>query len=275
MTALPTIAVIGSGNMGSSLLGGLIRNHHPSDKLWATDQDEAKLAQLQKDFHINISIDNRAAVKAADIVILAIKPQFMAEVLEGLAETVQHKKPLILSIAAGIREKSLATWLGGDLAIIRAMPNTPALIGYGATVLFANTLVDARAKEIAASIMSSLGLVLWVEDEKLMDVVTALSGSGPAYFYLMMEALQEAAIEMGLTEEVAHQLTVQTAYGATRMALDSPYSLTELRRQVTSPGGTTEKAIQVLEENNIRGLFRKALQAAKMHSEVIADKMGK
>lgn len=275
MATSPTIAVIGSGNMGSSIIGGLIKKNYPSQQIWASDQNPEKLAALKKQFSIQVTNDNLIAVKKADIVILAIKPQIMAEVLIALANAIQAQKPLVISIAAGISENSLANWLKKNIAIIRAMPNTPACIGEGATALYANQWVKPSDREIAENILSALGLVVWIEDEKMMDVVTALSGSGPAYFFLMMECLQQAAQEMGLNEEIARMLTLQTAYGATRMARDSQNSLQELRKEVTSPGGTTEKAITVLENNHIRDLFRKALQAAKIQSEAIAQKMGK
>lgn len=275
MTNTATIVVIGGGNMGSSLVGGLIRNHYPANQIWVTDQNQEKLAELNRDFNIRVSIENTQAAKEADVLILAVKPQMMAEVLPPLAQVVAAKKPLIISVAAGIREASLSHWLKTPLAIVRAMPNTPALIGLGATALYANHLVTDLDRHLSESILKSLGFFVWIKDEKLMDVVTALSGSGPAYFFLMMECLEKAAIEMGLEEKIARDLTLQTAYGATRMALESGASLKILRQQVTSPGGTTQKAVEVLEDQGIYELFRKALQAAKIRSEEIAEQMGK
>lgn len=269
------IAMIGSGNMGSSLIGGLISNGHPCNKLWATDTSIEKLEALQKNFNIHITMDNIQAAQSADVIVFAVKPQLFAEVAKGLADVIQTRKPLILSIAAGIRESSIQGWLGHDTAIVRAMPNTPALISCGATALYANHFVSEEQRSIAESILRAVGVVVWLTDEHLMDTVTALSGSGPAYFFLMMEALQSAAEQLGLPNDTARLLTLQTALGAARMAIESGKSLTELRQNVTSPGGTTEKALSVLEQNNIRKIFQLALQAAKQRSEELAELMGK
>lgn len=270
----PVIAVIGAGNMGSNLIGGLIQNGHPADKLWASDMDTSKLDLLKKEFHIHTTSDNAKALAQAQVVIFAIKPQYFAQVAKEVAHAVQARKPLIISIAAGIKEASIEHWLGGDMPIVRSMPNTPALLGCGATALFANKKVDHEQKSLAESILRAVGIVVWVTDESMMDTVTALSGSGPAYFFLMMEALQEAAEKLGLPTETAKLLTLQTAMGATRMAIESGSSLVDLRRHVTSPGGTTEKAVSVLEENNVRELFMKALEAAKLRSEELATILG-
>lgn len=273
MTA-PVISIIGAGNMGSSLIGGLINNGYSSDKLWASDTNEERLAYLQQAFHIHTTTDNNKAAQVADVIIFAIKPQLFATVATGSANDVQIRKPLVISIAAGMREASIQHWLGDKLAIVRAMPNTPALIGCGATALYANEYVSTEQRSIAESILRAVGVVVWLKDEKLMDAVTALSGSGPAYFFLMMETLQQAAEQLGLPSETARLLTLQTALGAARMAIESGTPLEELRHNVTSPGGTTEKAVSVLEENNIRGLFRKALLAAKLRSEELASILG-
>lgn len=270
----PTIAMIGAGNMGSSLIGGLINDKHPSDKIWASDASDEKLAYLQRTFLIHTTTDNIKAVQAADVVILAIKPQIFPTVLAGLKNEIQIRKPLVISVAAGIREASIQHSLGGNIPIVRCMPNTPALICCGATALFANQYVSVQQRDIAESILRAAGLVVWLNDESLMDTVTALSGSGPAYFFLMMEALQQAAEELGLPNDVARLLTLQTALGASRMALESGTSLAELRKNVTSPGGTTEKGLSVLEEHNIRDIFRKAVHAAKLRSEELANLFG-
>lgn len=270
----PVITVIGAGNMGSNLIGGLIQNGHPSDKLWASDLNEEKLAFLKKEFHIHTTTDNAKAAQHANVVIFAIKPQLFASIAQEVASAIQQQQPLVLSIAAGIREASIEHWLGGERAIVRSMPNTPALLGCGATALFANAQVTPEQRSIAESILRAVGVVVWVPDESMIDTVTALSGSGPAYFFLVMEALQEAAEQLGLPADTARLLTLQTAMGATRMAIESGSSLIELRHHVTSPGGTTEKAISVLEENNIRDLFMKALEAAKLRSEELATILG-
>ncbi|VVC74755.1 Pyrroline-5-carboxylate reductase [Aquicella siphonis] len=269
----PIIAIIGAGNMGSSLIGGLIRNGHPADRLWATDPRSEKREELKETFAIHTTGDNAAAVQAADIVVFAVKPQIFSMVAGSLHEAVQLRKPLVLSIAAGITLSSIQHWLGGNIAIVRAMPNTPALISCGAAALYANEEVTAEQRSKAESILRSVGVAIWLSDEKQMDTVTALSGSGPAYFFLMMEALQQAAQQCGLPEETARLLTLQTALGAARMAIESGKQLDELRHNVTSPGGTTERAVTVLEENNIRDVFLKAVQAAKQRSEELARLM--
>jgi pyrroline-5-carboxylate reductase len=181
---------------------------------------------------------------------------------------------LIISIAAGITEPDLRNWLGGDLAIIRCMPNTPALIGCGATGLFANSFVNKDQRQIADAILSAAGITVWVDDEKLLDSVTALSGSGPAYFFLVIEILQKIGEELGLTPEQARQLTLQTAVGATRMAQQSDESAAVLRKRVTSPGGTTERAIEILQSGGIEKLFSKALTGAYTRCEELSDLLG-
>ena len=270
----PVIAIIGAGHMGSSLIGGLLNDGHPKEKIWACDPHQETLSKLEKTFQIKTSTDNTVAIQSADVVIFAVKPQVYKQVAVGASAAIQKRKPLIMSVAAGIHEAHIQQWVGGQQAIVRTMPNTPALIGSGATALFANSFVNEEQRSIAESIMRAVGLIVWLPEEALMDTVTALSGSGPAYFFLVMEALQDAAEELGLPQETARLLTLQTALGAARMAIESGTPLTELRRHVTSPGGTTEKAISVLEENNVRALFRKAVQGAKQRSEELANLMG-
>lgn len=265
------IAIIGAGNMGGSLLSGLIANQYEPNQLWVSDPDPEKLKQFKDEFHINVSTENQESIRQADVVILAVKPQIFAQVAQDLSEIIQQKQPLVISIAAGIRADSIQKWLGGNIAIVRAMPNTPSLLGCGATAMYANSFVSPVQHNLAESIMRAVSLVVWIEDEKLMDVITPLSGSGPAYFFLVMEALQDAAIELGLPKETARLLTLQTAFGAARMALESDVDVVELRRRVSSPGGTTEKALLVLEEHNIRQIFKKAIASAKKRSEELAE----
>jgi pyrroline-5-carboxylate reductase len=265
-----TIAIIGAGNMGASLLGGLITNQFPAHNLWVSDTDAEKLQQLKNQFHINTTTSNLDAAHAADIVLLAVKPQILASVVQNLAKTIQKKKSFIISIAAGVREESIQHWLGGDIAIVRAMPNTPALIGCGATALYANRFVTPEQRALAESILRPISALAWIDNEKHMDAITALSGAGPAYFFLIIEVLQNAAIELGLPADTARMLTLQTAYGAARLALESDVDAVELRKRVASKGGTTEQALQVLEESNIRAIFKKALTAATHRSEEMA-----
>lgn len=272
---VPTIAIIGAGNMGSCLIGGLISNGHPPHKLFASDPSSEKLSELQQKTGIRTSTDNIEAIKDAEIIIFAVKPQLFHDIAKELTKLVQKNKPLVMSVAAGIRESSIQDWLGGNVAIVRVMPNTPSLISCGAAGLYANQLVNHEQHNQAESIMRSVGIVIWLSDEKQIDAVTALSGSGPAYFFLMMEALQQAGEELGLPKETARLLTLQTALGASRMAIESGKPLDELRQNVTSKGGTTEKAILVLEENQLRNIYQKALLAAKQRSEELAEIMGK
>ncbi|MDR3490453.1 MAG: pyrroline-5-carboxylate reductase [Gammaproteobacteria bacterium] len=266
----PIITIIGCGNMGASLIGGLIKNGHPADKLWVTDSSPSKLEQIAEQWGVQTSPDNVSAIQNATIVMFAVKPQILHSIATELATDIQEKKPLVISIAAGIRESSLSQWLGKEIAIIRSMPNTPALIGCGATALYANKHVSDEQRENAQRILGAVGLVVWVDDEKLMDTITALSGSGPAYFFLIMDMLQNAAQELGLPSDIARVLTLQTALGAARMALESQTPLSELRKQVTSPGGTTEKAIEVLQQSDIQSILHAALTAAKNRSEELA-----
>lgn len=266
-----TIAILGAGNMGASIIGGLIANNYAPEKIIVTDPDKNKLDHLQQQFHIQIALNNIAAVQQADIVMLAVKPQVIISVSKEIASLIQQRKPLVISIAAGVLEKSLQKAFGGNIPIVRCMPNTPALIRCGASALFANTYVTPEQHATAETIMRAVSVVVWLDHENQMDAVTALSGSGPAYFFLIMEALQNAAQELGLPPDTARLLTLQTALGSARMALESEDSVVELRRKVTSPGGTTERALQVLEEGNLRQLLTKALNAAKSRSEELAS----
>jgi pyrroline-5-carboxylate reductase len=266
-----TIAVIGGGNMGTCLALGLLADHYPADKLWMSNPTLEKLTPHQNKFGINITSDNRQAASVADIIILAVKPSVMPEVLTELTDLIQQRKPLIISTAAGVRETSLQQRLGGKIAIARAMPNTPALIGSGATGLYVNHFVSLEQRNLVEAIFRAVGLIVWLNDEKLLDTVTALSGSGPAYYFLFMECMQEAAENLGLPTDAARLLTLQTAFGATRMALESEDTLKDLCKRVTSPKGTTERALQVFTQKNLTGMVASALQAAKQRAEELAD----
>lgn len=265
-----TIAIIGAGNMGTSLLGGLVAKQYPPKKIMITDMSAEKLNQIQKKFNVYTTTNNLAAIKIADIVIFAIKPQAFAKIALELAEAIQQRKPLVISIAAGVTQASIQHWLGGGIPIVRSMPNTPALIGCGATALFANNYVTQNQRHLAEAILRAVGITLWLDEEILIDAVTALSGSGPAYFFLMIEALQQAGEKLGLSREVARILTLQTAYGAARMALESEKSVLELRTAVTSPNGTTEQAIKVLEKAKIREIMADTLLAAQKRAEELS-----
>lgn len=270
----PQLTFIGAGNMASALIGGLVKQGFAADRIIASDPMPAMLDKLRSVAPVRITSDNIAAVESADVVVLAVKPQVMKQVLQPLAGTLQQRKPLIISIAAGIEIASIARWLGGDLPIVRCMPNTPALVQLGATGLFANTQVNAAQKKLADSILRAVGIALWVDNEAQLDAVTAVSGSGPAYFFLVMEAMQAAGEKLGLTPAVAAQLTLQTALGAARMAIDSDVDVAELRRRVTSPNGTTERAIASFENDDLRGIFARALSACDTRSQELAKELG-
>jgi len=268
------LTFIGGGNMASSLIGGLIADGWNPATIQVADRDQQQLERLAKRFGITTTTDNRAAATRADIIVLAVKPQAMHDVAVDLAATVVQHRPLVISIAAGVRENALRDWLGAGTPIVRTMPNTPALVQSGATALFANPVVTENQRSTAESIMRAVGLALWVDDEDQLDAVTALSGSGPAYFFLFMEAMQAAACKLGLPEDTARLLTLQTAFGAAKMALESPEGAAALRHRVTSPGGTTERAISIFEENGLEGLVAKAMQAAADRSRELAGEIG-
>jgi pyrroline-5-carboxylate reductase len=270
-----TLAFIGGGNMTGSLVGGLITDGWKAARLHVADPDPQQAERLTRRFSVATTANNREAVENVDTVVLAVKPQVIRTVAEELAPVIRQRHMLVISIAAGIRESSLRDWLGKDIAIVRAMPNTPALVQSGATALYANAAVSEEQRNLAESILRAVGLAIWVDDEAMMDAVTALSGSGPAYFFLLMEALTSAGSKLGLPEDTARLLTLQTAFGAAKMALESVDDAAQLRRRVTSPGGTTECAIGEFEKNNFEGIVLQALQAAAERSRELATEFGK
>lgn len=265
-----TLAFIGTGNMATSLIGGLIDDGFPASSLWVSGPTVEKLAAIQARFAINTTTDNQEAASKAQVAVLAVKPQVLPVVAKELAGVVQANHCLVISIAAGVRHADLSKWMGKEVAIVRCIPNTPALVGSSATGLCANDYVSAEQQALAESVMRAVGITQWLKQEEDMDTVTALSGSGPAYFFLIMEALEAAAVAQGLEQQTAHLLTIQTALGAAKMALRSDVDLAALRDQVTSPGGTTEQALQVLESGNIRELLTQAIAAAKARAQQLA-----
>lgn len=270
----PTLAFIGGGNMACSLIGGLIADGWDPACIHVADADPQQLERISKRFPVTTTNSNQDAAGQADIVVFAVKPQSMKAVALELAATVTLRRPLVISIAAGIRETTLRSWLGEQTAIVRTMPNTPALVQSGATALYANPAVNEEQRSIAESILRAVGLTIWIDDETMMDAVTALSGSGPAYFFLFMEALQSAGSKLGLPEQTARLLVLQTAFGAAKMALESAEDASTLRQRVTSPGGTTERAIEVLLEHNFETQILEALQAAADRSRELANDFG-
>ena len=262
------IGFIGAGNMAGSIIRGLIGAGKNPESIFVTDIDNEKLESIAAETGINSTTTQKIS-SLVDILILAVKPQFMKSVCHELIniDAVQ----LVISVAAGIRITQLEQWLDSKKAIVRCMPNTPASVGEGATGLFANDLVDNHQKELTQSIMGSVGLASWLENERDMDIVTALSGSGPAYFFLLMEAMQDVAEELGLKKEVAESLVYQTAIGASKLIRETDDSSLVLRKRVTSPGGTTERAVSKFESGNLRGLVRDALIAARDRSIELSE----
>jgi pyrroline-5-carboxylate reductase len=269
------IAFIGGGNMARSLIGGLLADGCDPNTIRVSDPSPEQREVLRSRFGVPTGTDNSAVADRATVVVLAVKPQVLREVALQLTAPVQAGKPLVISIAAGVREPDLRRWLGGDVALVRSMPNTPALVGSGATALFANPHVSQAQRQLAESILRAVGMTVWVEDERLLDSVTALSGSGPAYFFLVMEALEQAGIKLGLSPAHARLLTLQTAFGAAKMALESTDSPATLRAGVTSPGGTTERALAVLREGELEALFSRALEAACQRARELGELLGK
>ncbi len=273
-TYLPHIAFVGAGNMASSIIGGLLDSGHPADRISAADPFPDSLERLRAVAPVAVYGDNAAAVEGADIVILAVKPQVMAEAAGSIATAVQTSRSLVISIAAGVTIASMQSRLGPDAAIVRCMPNTPALVGSGASGLFANDNTSAQQRAFAELALSAVGITCWVDSEAELDAITALSGSGPAYFFLLTEAMIDAGVALGLSRETATLLATQTGLGAARMALESDVDLVELRRRVTSPGGTTERAIQSFENDDLRGAVARAMRAAADRATEMSMEMG-
>ena len=267
------IGLIGAGNMASSLVHGLIARGISPGLLYAADPDQTRLDRLVEECNINTGSNQELAEKV-DVLVLAVKPQILQQVCQQLDMSMRQQPPLVISVAAGITLHNLRCWLGGGMAIIRCMPNTPALIGKGATGLYANASTLPQQRELAGCIMEAVGIAVWVDSEREIDAVTALSGSGPAYYFLFLEAMQSAARELGLGESVVRQLSLQTALGAAELAIQSRDDVAELRRQVTSPGGTTEQALLALENGGLRELVRNALRAADQRSRELAGEFG-
>ncbi|MEQ1635400.1 MAG: pyrroline-5-carboxylate reductase [Methylococcales bacterium] len=268
------IGFIGAGNMATSLVSGLIASGHPAEFIWVADINQESLETLAGRLQVNIASSNSALVEAVEVVVLAVKPQVLHSVAEQVASAIQRQKSLVVSIAAGITQSSLAQWLGSDVAIVRCMPNTPALVLTGATALHANNKVTDVQRDLAENILRAVGLALWVDNEAELDAVTAVSGSGPAYYFLLMEAMEKAALALGLNEVQARLLIQQTALGAAKIALESNESPAQLRQRVTSPGGTTEAALACFEQGGFTQLVTQALQAAHDRSVTMSIELG-
>ncbi|GAA5078025.1 pyrroline-5-carboxylate reductase [Lysobacter panacisoli] len=262
LTSSGTVAFIGGGNMARSLIGGLVARGRSAQAIRVAEPVAALREALQRDFDVTASDRAVEAAEGAETWVLAVKPQVMREVCAELTARAQATRPLVISIAAGITTDQLDHWLGGGLPVVRAMPNTPALLGAGITGLYANTHTNASQRDRAAGLLEAVGPTVWIDDESRMDAVTAVSGSGPAYVFLLAEAMQAAGVAQGLTPEAARALVQQTLLGAATMLtrLEEPADV--LRARVTSPGGTTQAAIETFEAGGFRELVARAIAAA-------------
>ncbi len=270
MKDVKKIAFIGGGNMAGALIGGLIQRGLSRDRITVADPDRLQLDRLAIAQGVAAASSNAMAVQGAEAVILAVKPQHMRAVALNLAPHLAQGQPLVMSVAAGIPHAALTRWLGSRVPVIRTMPNRPALNGVGATGLYAPPGLSDAHRALTEGIFGAVGITVWVERESQMDTVTALSGSGPAYFFLLMEALEAAAAERGLPADIARRLTLATAFGAAQMARDSLDSPAALREQVTSKGGTTAAALEVFGAADLRAIVRSALTAAERRSAELA-----
>ena len=269
---MPTISFIGGGNMATALIGGLQKQQFSMSSITVVELDALKREQLNIAFNVNTT-DQLVAACKADLIVLAVKPQQLRDLAIFLGGQLQHQ--LIVSIAAGVRSHDLSRWLGGYHNIVRVMPNTPAQIGMGISALYAMPKVSAQQRDFANELLQAVGETLWLDDEAQMDAVTAISGSGPAYVFYLIESLQKAAVTLGLTETQAKQLALHTFAGAGQLALQCAQDVTTLRAQVTSKGGTTEQGILSLASRGIEDIVLAAAKAAAARSKSLGDDLGK
>jgi len=268
------IAILGAGNMGRCLVGGLIKNHYSPTHLWVANPSSQKLNFLREQYGVHTTLDNQEAIDSAEIIIFAVKPIVIPNIIHDLKKIIQIKKPLIVSVAAGMTIAHIQQALECDIAIVRCMPNIPALIGCGTTALFANEIAEEKDRNAVESIFRTIGSTVWLENEALMNPVTALSGCGPAYFFLLIDILQSVGEQLGLPADVARLLTLQTAYGAARMALESDKEAATLVQEVASPGGSTEAALRILKDYNLHEIFNIALTAATQKAVAREQQLG-
>jgi pyrroline-5-carboxylate reductase len=268
------VAIAGGGNMGRALISALLRRGMlPEDVRVAEVSPEAR-ASLTRDFAVAASEDARAAIAGAAVIVVAVKPQEVAALLAPLQPLLAQTRPVVISIAAGIRIASLQSWCGADVPVLRAMPNRPAFVGAGVTGIFAGPEVSRSARDIAAHLLRAVGEIVWLANEASLDVVTALSGSGPAYLFLLTEAMMHAAIALGLEGEAARKLAVGTLYGAGQLAQASDGDLARLREDVTSKGGTTAAALEVFAAADLGAIVQQALAAATQRGRELARQFG-
>jgi pyrroline-5-carboxylate reductase len=264
---------IGAGNMEYALIKGLLCNGFDAKNINVSDSNDELLINRQSELKITTYSDNNSLLDNSDIVVFAVKPQVLSIVCLQLKNKVKPNH-LFVSIVAGIRGNDINRWLGGNFALVRTMPNTPALFQSGVTGLFANDLVSNQQKELVTSILSSVGECFWVDDEKLIDAITAISGSGPAYFFLLMQSITQAATALGLDEKTANSLSIQTSLGASLMATKSGKDSKTLRKEVTSPNGTTQAAIESFQDQNFEGIVAAATRAAYDRARELSNDLG-
>jgi len=268
------LTVLGAGNMGRALIGGLLRHGMRPEQIAVGESLEAARTTLSRELGIAATTDNAAAIRNANVIVLAVKPQDTGAVLAPLAPQLQQRAPVVLSIAAGVRIEALRAWCGAGVPVIRAMPNRPALVGAAVTGLFAPAEVAPAHRAMAAQIMQSVGEVVWVAREDALDVVTAVSGSGPAYFFLLAEAIAKAGVDLGLPADAAQRLSIATLHGAGLLAHASDGDLARLRAEVTSKGGTTEAALNTLQSGSFNDLIGRAIEAATRRGRELAEQAG-
>lgn len=267
-----TLAIVGGGNMARALIRGLIAGGRDPATVRVGEPDATRRAQLAREFPgIALHADNVAATRGASLWLLAVKPPQMAAVAASLAEPARRQRPLVLSVAAGIRAAALTGWLGAGVPVVRCMPNRAVMLGAGITGLFARPGTPAEARARAETLFAEVGATVWIDDETDLDVVTAVSGSGPAYVFLLIEMLEEAAVAEGLTPAVARRLAVEAVAGAARMARESAESPVVLRGEITSTAGTTAAALAVLDAADVRSIFRRAVHAARSRAAELAE----
>lgn len=263
------VAFIGGGNMATALIAGLLRQGASANNIWVVEHNEQAQQRLRTEFGVSVVETMDAAALRVDVIVLAVKPQQLPDVAATLRPLLTTQ--VVVSIAAGVRIASLSSWLSGYATIVRAMPNTPAMVGAGVTALFAAAAVTAPQRSLASAVLEAAGSVLWLEHEGLMDAVTAVSGSGPAYVFLFMEAMQQAGVELGLTTDAARQLTLETFLGAAKLAASSSEDVAQLRARVTSKGGTTEQAILTMQARAVPEAIVAAVHAAAQRSKTLGE----
>ena len=267
------IGFIGAGNMAYALINGLLNNGYDSKNIKVSDPNDELLRKREAELNITTFENNSSLVEVCDIIVFAVKPQVLSEVCLELREKIKPNH-LFISIVAGIRVNDINRWLGGNYPLVRTMPNTPALMQHGVTGLFQNDLVNHEQKALVTTILSSVGNCFWVNEERLIDAITAISGSGPAYFFLLMQSMTQAAIALGLDEKTAQELSVQTGFGASLMATKSGKDPRTLRTDVTSPNGTTQAAIESFQDQDFEGIVARATRAAFDRARELSNELG-